>query len=424
MKLNKAKVKDIAWHSGKALLCGLQLLALCFISSRSIGQFMDFLRNDLIIRKGSAAEALLFFLFPITAVILFAAFWRYYDHIDDRSFNRFREAYRNEEQVPNLLQEPAYRAGLIATVLCATPVITLSLLLALRATGMGTFLCFIVSIPVSLSLVVGLSILRIRRRAALWFAQRNLPVDTDKARIVPRILYAVVLFGAVAALIIFGFTILIPLIGSLVLGIIRLLWKAILIISGILVVWFFLYHALRRMADRRKFLKRLAQMRDRGELSFQIHGHPYLSAFWGRVPFGLTITDAPHPDGKRKSDITYQVAVANCRFRRGMVVLCDNNVYRFVHSINFRTIAQQNWGGLSVASSRIVSMPVASFYTNHSFDFPEGEGKRILLVDPAPRVLCMHGFREGELITLDNASEVFGYTVYGKKSFLNLLERT
>ena len=107
-----------------------------------------------------------------------------------------------------------------------------------------------------------------------------------------------------------------------------------------------------------------------------------------------------------------------------MVVLCDNNVYRFVYSIQFRTIAQQNWGGLSVASSRIVSMPVASFYTNHSFDFPEGEGKRILLVDPAPRVLCMHGFREGEMVALDNASEVFGYTVYGKRSFLNLLERT
>lgn len=424
MKLNKAKAKDIAWHSGKALLCGLQLLVLCFVSSRSIGQFMDFLRNDLIIRKGSVAEALLFFLLPITAVILFVTFWRYYDHIDDRSFNRFRKAYKNEEKAPNLLREPAYRAGLIATVLCAAPVISLALLLALRATGMGIFLCFVVSIPVSLSLVVGLSLLRIRRRADLWFSQRNLPVDTDKARIVPRILYAVVLFGAVAALILLGFTILLPFFGSLIIGIIRLLWKAILIISAVLILWLFIYHALRRMVDRRKFLKQLAKMRDRGELSFAVHGHPYLSAFWGRVPFGLTITDAPHPEGKRKGDITYQVAFANCRFRRGMVILCDNNVFRFVHSIQFRTIAQQNWGGLSVASSRIVSMPVASFYSSHSFDFPEGEGKRILLVDPAPRVLCMHGFREGELITLDNASEVFGYTVYGKKSFLNLLERT
>jgi hypothetical protein len=36
----------------------------------------------------------------------------------------------------------------------------------------------------------------------------------------------------------------------------------------------------------------------------------------------------------------------------------------------------------------------------------------------------MYGLREGELITLDNDSEVFGYTVYGKNSFVNILERT
>ena len=424
MKLTKAQRIDIAWHSGKALLCSLQLLALYIVSVKSIRQLISFLKNDLIIRKGSTAETLLSFLIPLTVVILFVTLWRYYDHIDDRSFNRFRKTYRDEEKAPRLLRETAYKAGLITTAVCASPVITLALAPALYATGLGMALSLAVGFPISVALVMSLSLLRIRRRATLWFAQRNLPVDTDKARIVPRILYAVVLFGAVAALIFFGFTILIPFIGSLVLGVIRLLWKPILIIGSILILWLFLYHALRRIGARRRFLKRLSQMRERGALSFEVHGHPYLSAFWERIPFSLTITDAPHPEGKRKGDITYQVAVANCRFRRGMVILCDNNVFRFVHSINFRTIAQQNWGGLSVASSRIVSMPVASFYTNHSFDFPEGEGKRILLVDPAPRVLCMHGFHEGELVALDNASEVFGYTVFGKNSFLNLLERT
>jgi hypothetical protein len=169
-------------------------------------------------------------------------------------------------------------------------------------------------------------------------------------------------------------------------------------------------------------------MKERGELSYEIHGSPYLSVLSERIFFGLTITDMPHPDsrgGRRKNrEVTYKVAFANCRYRRGLVILCPNNIYRFVYSLQFRTIAQQNWGGLSVASSQIVSMPVASFHTNHSFDFPEGEGKRILIVDPAPRMLCMYGLREGELITLDNDSEIFGYTVYGKNSFVNILERT
>jgi hypothetical protein len=241
---------------------------------------------------------------------------------------------------------------------------------------------------------------------------------------VRRILYAILFFAAIYMLIFAGYSTLIPVWGSFIIGILRLLWKPILVIFSVLFLWFFVIRSIRRIIDRRKFLKQLEKMRDRGELSYEIHGSPYLSVFSERVVFGITVTDAPHPDGKRKGTVTYKVAFANCRYRRGMVILCENNIYRFVYSLNFRTLAQHNWGGLSVTSTQIVSMPVASFHTNHSFDFPEGEGKRILLVDPAPRMLCMYGYREGELMTLDNASEVFGYTVYGKKSFVNLLERT
>lgn len=424
MKFTKAHVKDIAWHSVKALLCALQLMVFHIVTMKSVGNLMSFLYVDLVIRKGSTADILLSFIHPLTVVILFVVLWHYYDNVDDRSFRRFCDTYQEESTAPNLLKDPAYLAGLAVTLVGATAVITFSLVPALRNTGIGEPLCYAVGISSALLLVAGISLLRIHRRAKLWYSQRNMPVDTEKARIGRRIFYAAVLFAAVSLLILMGFTILIPFIGSLVLGIIRLLWKPILFIGTILFLWLFVYRSIRRIADRRKFLKRLDQLQERGELSYEIHGSPYLSVFWERIAFGLTITDVPHPGSKRKAPVTYQVAFANCKYRRGMVILCDNNVFRFVISFNFRTIAQHNWGGLSVASSSIVSMPIASFCTNHSFDFPEGEGKRILLMDPAPRVLCMYGFREGELITLDNGSEVFGYTVYGKNSFANLLERT
>ena len=424
MKLTKTQRIDVVWHSGKALLCALQLFAFHAATMKSIGYLMNFLYNDLIVRKGSVAETLLSFIQPLTMAILFVILWRYYDSIDDRSFRRFCDTYREEKSPPPLLREPAYVAGLAVTVLCATPVISFSLVPALRYTGLKNEVCYAVGIFGALLLTVGLSLLRIRRRARLWNGRKHLPIDRETARIGRRIFYAAVLFVSIILMILMGFSILIPFLGSLIFSIIRLLWKPILIIGGILFLWLFVIRSIRRIADRRKFLKRLEQLRERGELSFEIHGSPYLSVLWERVVFGITVIDAPHPEGKRKGDITYQVAFANCKYRRGMVILCENNVFRFVHSINFRTIAQHNWGGLSVASSSIVSMPVASFYSNHSFDFPEGEGKRILLVDPAPRILCMYGHREGELITLDNASEIFGYTVYGKNSFLNLLERT
>ena len=39
----------------------------------------------------------------------------------------------------------------------------------------------------------------------------------------------------------------------------------------------------RRIFERRKFLRRLEKLRDKGELSFEIHGHPYRSLF-GETP--------------------------------------------------------------------------------------------------------------------------------------------
>ena len=425
MNHTKTQLKDMAWHAGKALLCALQLLAFHAVTMKSVKSLMDFLYLELIVLEGGVAEALLAFLHPLTVAVLFIVLWRYYDTIDDRSFNRFCAVYKDETKAPNLLREPAYAAGLAVTALCATPILSKSLIPALGYTGMRPAECTAVGIAVSILLVVGLSLLRIRSRAKVWVIQKDLRTGNEQTKILKRVFYAAVFFAALYLLIYAGYSTLVPTLGSLILGLIRLLWKPILIIGGILFLWLFVIRSIRRMLDRRKFLKKLRRMSERGELSYEIHGSPYLSViFPERVMFGLTVVDAPHPDGKRRRDITYQVAFANCKYRRGMVILCPNNIFRFVYSINFRAIAMQNWGGLSVASARIVSMPVGSFFTNHTFEFPEGEGKRILLMDPAPRVLCMHGYREGEYITLDNDSEVFGYTVYGKSSFVNLLERT
>ena len=424
MHLTKTQLKDMAWHAGKALLCAIQLLFLARVTEQSVGHLLDFLFMELIIREGSVAVPLLSLVVPVTVVVVFVAVWRYYDSIDDRSFNRFCEVYKDEKAPPKLLREPAYAVGFALTVLCATPIITASLLPSLRYTGMRSGECVAVGGAISLLLVTGLSLLRLRRRAAVWVIQKDLRTGNEKTKLWRRIVYAVIFFAALYVLLFAGYSTLLPVWGSFIIGIFRLLWKPILLIATVLFLWLFVIRSIRRMIDRRKFLKRLESLRDRGELSFEIHGSPYLSVLSERVVFGLTVTDAPHSGGKRKGTVTYKVAFANCKYRRGLVILSENNTYRFVYSLNFRTLAQHNWGGLSVASTQIVSMPVASFHTNHSFEFPEGEGKRILLVDPAPRMLCMYGFREGELMTLDNASEVFGYTVYGKNSFVNLLERT
>ena len=112
MTLTKPQLKDIAWHIGKSLLCALQLLVFHAVTGKSVGNLMSFLYTELIVLEGETADTLLAFLHPLTATVLFFFLWRYYDNIDDYSFNRFCTVYKDETTPPNLLRDPAYAVGL------------------------------------------------------------------------------------------------------------------------------------------------------------------------------------------------------------------------------------------------------------------------------------------------------------------------
>ena len=45
MTYTKPQLKDIAWHTGKALLCALQLLVLHNVTGKSVKTLMDFPRS-------------------------------------------------------------------------------------------------------------------------------------------------------------------------------------------------------------------------------------------------------------------------------------------------------------------------------------------------------------------------------------------
>ncbi len=277
------------------------------------------------------------------------------------------------------------------------------------------------------------TLLRIHSLSGTWAVQKNLrstqaePSSTVK-HVFKRILYAVIYYVALYLLVYSGLSVFIPAFGSIVVAMFVLLKIPLLVFVGFLAL-LEVVRFLRHVLDRRKFLRRLTKLRDKGELSFEIHGHPYLSLLGYRNGFGLTITDVPHPDGKKKTETTYRVAVANCHRRRLTVILCESEVYQFMYSVNIRVMRSMRGGmgmmGMGgVNTNRSFSLPAASWFISHGFAFPEGEGERILLVDPVPYVLCLRGGNGGELYPLDNASRVFGYTVYGKNSFVNMLERT
>ncbi len=245
---------------------------------------------------------------------------------------------------------------------------------------------------------VGFTVWRILRLQYVWGVQKTLRKETDQKpkwwrRILSSVLFFIgVTFFAVLAGDIPAF--IAPTAAALC------TFKPILRIALVLVVLLILALIGRRMWERARFLRALRRLRDRGEISYTVHGHPYLAILSHRINFALTVVDEPSPHNPSKSAVTYQVAVAECNRRRESVLLCENHVYQFRISLN-----------------RFV------WYRNHSFEFPDDPGRRILIVDPVPGKLRVRGGRGEVGGLLDNGSKVFDYEVYGRNAFLHLLER-
>lgn len=406
------RAKDNLWHSIKALLCLVQLYALTAPSFGTITAIAKYLMDDV----NTPRYYLMLFAVQVGVSI---ALWVYYDRNDDRSFDRFCEA----EEPPRLLREEAYRLGLAITVAGSACVFSISLfpVLLLTFSGIHPVAAMLIALAVGGLVAAVSSVLRLHRLNYVWGVQKTLRQSTDK-RLSPvkRILYAAIFFISlvIAAAALAG---LLPVVISLVLVLVYLARVPTVIVLCLLAV-LGVMRFFRHVGDRRKFLARLESLRRAGELTYTVHGRPYLSLFFRRVPFGLTVVDNPHPESRSRTPVTYRIAIANCNRRRMTVVLCEDNVFQFMYGFNLRVLGHVST--LAPGSTGVMSIPVVSFFVSHTFEFPEGEGKRILLVDPAPHRLCMRGFKRDELIALDNASELYGYTVYGKNSFLNVLERS
>lgn len=416
----KKNIPDVLWHGGKALLCIFQLRVLYQVALRAVDDLLFELLEIKTIGYASIPA--------IVVAISFLALWWYYDHIDDFSFNRFCDSFGNGEPPPKLLQNPGFLTEYTLTVLGATPILTISLLAPLSFTALLLWQRMSIAIFVSLLFVASISLYRIHRLGQTWAAQKPLRDPKEKPhRPIGRIIYALIYLGSLALFFYCGISIFMPILGTLFKALFVLLRIPFLILLGFL-VFFEIIRYVRRIFERKRFLRRLENLRDQGELSFSIHGHPYLSLFGCFAHFGLTVTHRPKFTSKSATDTVYRVSVANCHRRRLTVVLCDNHIFQFMYTINIRIVRAMR-GGLGhmtasgVSTARSMALPTFSWFISHTFDFPEGEGERILLVDPAPYVLAIHGQRAGELQPLDNASHVYDYTVYGKNSFVNLLER-
>ncbi len=407
------QAKDMIWHTAKTVLCLVQFYIISVTVTEVTTSFF---------RATTRSDVTFWLMLPmpvLASIILFIAIWRYYDEIDDRSFDRFCA----QEETPVLLRDPAYILAAGITIVGAIPAFmhSLSQSLWLLFPSLHIWAMTLICLGLSAGFVVGTTLYRVKDRNYVWAEQKRLRTRNDK-RVKPavRLIYAVIYFFALFVMAVLVLGMVLPLTGGLIVVIVTLFVKPAIVV-GCLLVLLGVLRVFRRIGQRRKFLRRLEKMRDRGELSFTLHGRPYLSLFSTRVHFGLTVTDRPHPDSRVRQDVTYRVAVANCRRRRMVVTLADDQVYQFMYYIQFRVFTPTAMN----PSNRLMTIPLITWFTSHRFEFPDGDptDKKILLVDPAPHHLCIRG-QGNFLITLDNASDVYDYRVYGRNAFLNVLERT
>ena len=405
--MTRSQIKDMIWHGGKTLLCAIQFWILFLLVKADFSTFLEPNQEEF-----SLFGVLTYFFFPAVVVALFVALWRYYDTVDDRSFNKVREA----AEPPHFLHDPAYLLGIALTALTVTPALTMALRPLFQYLRLGAW-ATAVALLTALAITVGGSALRVSNLNKTWIIQSKMYYPKPPSTPL-RIFYAAVYFVALLLIskglgvgIFVAFAVLIQ------------FWIPLLAIMGAICLWCFAILPLLNIPARRKFMLRLQELQKQGKVSVEIHGHPYLSLFFEFVPFGLTVTVTPHPDAKEQKETTYKATFANCKRRREIVILCEGNVYQFVYSLKFSHVDRFSRMGADNARVRTVSLPGMTRFTNHTFDFPEGEGERILLIDRSPTVLAVRNVTGSDLFELDNASQVFGYTVYVKNAFINLLTR-
>lgn len=410
MKLSPRQ-KDILWHLGKSALClthlGVAVAAATMIPTSDNASSFE-------------SDGLVFLITAVTVLFcggLFVAIYRYYDGIDDRSFNRLCA----EDKPLPFLHDPAYLVELMLAIVIGTAILGSGFQRILDwgiATLIRPLTRLCLSYGVALLFTTLVSVLRIRRLYDVWLAQKELRPRFDKHYgLVRRVVYAIIFFAATVLLSVVMFVFCVW--AYSLMRALLLVFTSGVILAGIGFAAFHIIRRLRRIMERRRFLRRLAELQKSRALTYKIHGRPYASLFSRRVFFGLTIVNKPHPEAKIQKDTAYCVAVADCRYRRMGVVLADGQVFRILHSIKLR----QFFAMPALGAKGMYSIPVATWYSNYTFAFPKGDGERVLLIDPAPHGLFIHGNRPDELIGLDNGSTVFGYTVYGKHSFLNVMER-
>ena len=389
-----------------SLLISIQLLVLDILTRSAIKQML----RQLAVPPSVWTQGL----HVAIDVILLVSLWLYYDSINDRGFEDFCQ----RENVRPLWDIPPHSTELIVTILTATPILCFPSYDLFIEGGTLRIVAALLAPIAALIITAGGRILILAHLRSTWAAQKELRTGKEKVHTtVSRILYAAIFFLSLGLAVWVGIGMFAPQIIKVGGLLPKLPFWLIGIILSLLFIEGAVHFAVLALA-RRRFLSRLHQLSNRGRITYSLEGHPYLSILLPFLYVGLTVVHHTKVSNLEKQTV-YRVGIINSKRRKSVLILCQNQVYRLMHKLPGQGLIFR-----LRAHGRAFYKPLYVWFEDHAFDFPEGEGERILLVDPFPSVTAVQEGTEDWFLELDNGSHTFGYTVYGLNAFLHVLERS
>lgn len=451
MKFDPPKFKESFiqywWQPVKTLLCFLQLYVCQTLTLRGM--------NGVI----GTWQLIHVVLLAVNALVCIMVLYHFYDEIDDWSFlalEQEKKALKGQKtatldpefadmeaiygdavpqgregddvQPTHLMKKPSWMAAYLVGTVAFGYMMGQYLAPILSMTGMPRILYVILGYLLGGLMFAGLRLWRVCVLNKTWRIQIDLvkPGQKKYASLFKRVLQCAFMAIALGFVCYYGsgiyiFVVAFAALFNIVINFAREFPAATVMIVLVLTA-LLLIGKIRLLNRWRKFFKRLKVAKKKGEITYEIQGNPYLSALFPKIYAGIKITDLQRYKGDA---VTYLVAICNVKSRREAVVLCDEYRAQIRHQINLRL------GGraLAIAASAEntdggTGHSLFQWYTTVGLEFPEGEGERILLVDPAPTKLYLRAGQTERLQELDNGSRVYDYTVYTKNAFFNVIDRT
>ena len=403
------------WQTVKSLLCAAQFYIFMALVAGSM--------KDSIVSDDRFLRMMAPCFFVIPAVVLIVALPKFYDGIDDASFL----ALCDEESPVHLMRRWQWLVSVAVLAVSLAYGMGEYLWTALSLTGISTTWGQPLCVGLGFVLVAGIRVWQVNRLYRTWVIQKELydPAYTKFPSVPKRIGQAFIFFGALGI----GCAVLPPFLLLILMSAVSLLTGlpalgTILLVIVCLLVALWLLRIVLRLWKRRTFLKRLHAMVDKGEISMAVEGHPYISVVSPRAYFGIRITDLVRVSEKEEPK-TYLVSVFNTQKRRLTVNLRERHVVQIVHEIRLQlgptAMIMAAHRGKKEGMERL-SHTLYSWNTNYEVTFPEGEGEKTLIIDPAPyTALVWQGSRH---MAADNGSKVYDYTLWTKNALANFIERT